>query len=154
MNLLNRSIPFLRICEDGLFSAPAVGKLQAINDLDTKTVSDFMHTPFGDGLLAMAVADSDRVTLYTILDRMIERSALLAAAALAAAVLKEGGGDDPSRPVCIAAEGSTFFGLKGLQFRTGYFLKRYLDEVHHRSFEFVTSENATLIGAAVAGLTN
>jgi hexokinase len=143
-------------CRDGLFSAAAAGKLQGeAAGLDTKAVSDFMGAPFGDNALALAAAEErDRITLYTLLDRMIERSALLASIALSAAVLKQDGGEDPSRPLCVSAEGSTFFGLKGLRARTEFRLQRHLTEARQRFVEFASIANATLVGAAVAGLTN
>jgi hexokinase len=140
---------------DGLFGPDTAAALGARGDLDTKTVSDFMVSPFRDNALAEAVKTGhDRTTLYVLLDRMIERSALLASVALAAAVLKGGGGDDPCRPVCVSAEGSTFFGLKGLRFRTEYYLKQYLTERRQRHAEIVSIPDATLVGAAIAGLTN
>jgi hexokinase len=148
------AILFQAACREGLLSPAAGGALQNITDCDTKMVSEFMRAPFGGGPLAQAVADADRMRLYTLLDRMIERSAKLAAVGLAASVLKEGGGEDPSRPVCIAAEGSTFFGLRGLRFRTEYYLKKHLTDDRCRFFEFVNIKNATLVGAAIAGLTN
>jgi hexokinase len=56
--------------------------------------------------------------------------------------------------VCVSAEGSTFFGLKGLRFRTEYYLKSYLADVRRAFCEIVSVEHATLVGAAIAGLTN
>jgi hexokinase len=141
--------------DHGLFSSAAAAKLSALRELDTKEVSDFLHAPSGSGPLASAIAaESDRSALFTLLDRLVERSAVLAALALSAAILKSGRGADPLRPVCISAEGSTFFGLPGLKFRTEYYLKKYLTDVRGAASEIVSIPDATLVGAAVAGLTN
>jgi hexokinase len=56
--------------------------------------------------------------------------------------------------VCIVAEGTVFYGLKSLKARVEYYLKEYLKDKKHRYYEIVNVENATLIGAAIAGLTN
>jgi hypothetical protein len=44
--------------------------------------------------------------------------------------------------------------LKSLKSKVEYYLKSFLEEKHNRFFEIVSVENATLIGAAIAGLTN
>ncbi|HEQ71919.1 MAG TPA: hexokinase [Spirochaetia bacterium] len=141
--------------DDKLFSARTGEALSALGEFDTKDVSDFLHLPCGDNMLAGAAAnEDDRGLLYLVLERMVERSAKLAAIALSAAVLKSGAGEDPCRPVCISAEGSTFFGMKNLKFGTKYYLKEYLREKKRRHTEIVSIKNATIIGAALAGLTN
>jgi hexokinase len=142
-------------CADGFFSPAAAARCQALAELDTKSVSDFLLAPTAAYPLAPIVSEeADRIALYALLDRLVERSAVLAAAALSAAVLKSGRGTDPARPVCVSAEGSTFFGLKGLRFRTEYYLKSYLADVRRAFCEIVSVEHATLVGAAIAGLTN
>jgi hexokinase len=140
-------------CRDNLFSPATQQALQDISSLDTRNVSEFVRSPYGENILSKAVTtEPDRVSLYHLLDRMIERSAKLCVIALASVILKSGKGENPCRPVCITAEGSTFYGLKGLRFRVEYYLKKYLTGVHGRYFEIVSIENATLIGAAIAGL--
>ena len=107
--------------------------------------------------LAAALAkgtDDDRATLALLIERLVERAGMLAAITLTATVLKSGQGLNPEAPVCITAEGTTFYRLKGLKAKTEYYLKRYLTDHHHRYWKLVEIENATLIGAAVAGLTN
>jgi hexokinase len=56
--------------------------------------------------------------------------------------------------VCIVVEGSMFYGLKSLRSRIEYYLKGYLEDRCDRYYEIVKVENASLIGAAIAGLTN
>ena len=48
----------------------------------------------------------------------------------------------------------TFYRLKSLQQKTEYYLKQFLVDKKHVHYEIVNIENATLIGAAIAGLTN
>jgi hexokinase len=89
-----------------------------------------------------------------MLDALIERAAKLVAALLASVVLKTDKGKNPCEPVCITAEGTTFYELKSLKTRIECYLRRFLQEKHGRYFEIVKVDNATLIGAAIAGLTN
>ena len=73
---------------------------------------------------------------------------------LASVVLKSEKGKDPLLPVCITAEGTTFYQLKSLKSKVEYYIKEYLSNKKERYVKFVNIENATLIGAAIAGLTN
>ena len=63
-------------------------------------------------------------------------------------------GENPCAPVCIVAEGTTFYELKSLKSKVEFYLKSYLENKKQRYYELVNIENATLIGAAIAGLTN
>jgi hexokinase len=142
----------------GLFSDGVSEKLRGISNLDTKSVNDFMLYPAGGkNPLAWALgseSEEDREVLYYILDSLIERAAKLTAVNLTSVVLKSGRGTNPCYPVCITADGSVFYGLKTLRQKVEYYMKKYLADVYGRRYEFVNVENAPLIGAAIAGLTN
>jgi len=144
--------------QDGLFSKAASENLNAINQIDTKDVNDFMYRPRGDtNPLASALragTEQDVVTSYCLIDRLVERAAKLTAINLSSVVLKSSQGDNPCSPVCIVAEGTTFYGLKSLKARIEYYLKSYLEDKNQRFYDIVNVDNATLIGAAIAGLTN
>jgi len=141
-----------------LFSAAAAEKLAGIKELSTKQASDFMYNPqAGDSPLSTAMVDADeedRVTLYLLIDRMIERAAKLTAINLSSVALASGKGKNPARPICIVAEGTTFYHLTSLRQRVEYYLKQYLVERKKLFYEIINIDNATLIGAAIAGLTN
>jgi hexokinase len=144
--------------EDGLFSNAAAENLNRIEQIDTKDINDFMYHPKGDSNpLASALksgTEKDVFALYYLIDRLVERAAKLTAINLSSVVLKSGQGENPCSPVCIIAEGTVFYGLKSLKARVEYYLKEYLEDKKHRYYEIVNVENATLIGAAIAGLTN
>lgn len=143
---------------DGLFSIGAAERLSSIQQTETKDVDDFVCRPQGDSNpLASACntgVDEDVTTLYHLIDRLIERAAKLTAINLSSMVLKGGKGEDPCSPVCIVAEGTTFYELNSLKTRVEHYLRAYLEDEKHRHYELVNVENATLIGAAIAGLTN
>jgi hexokinase len=92
--------------------------------------------------------------MYQLADAIIERAAKLTAANLSSAALKSGKGRNPARPICIVAEGTTFYKLKSLRSKVEFYLKQYLVDKKHVHYEIVNIDNATLIGAAIAGLTN
>jgi len=84
----------------------------------------------------------------------IERAAKLIAINIGSVIIKTDSGKDPLYPILITAEGTTFYGLKSLKERVICYLKKFLSNKKQRYYEIVKVENSTLIGAAIAGLTN
>ena len=142
--------------EQGLFSACCAAKLKQIRAITTKDVSDFLARPLSTDNALSSACDStdDAMVLYYLLDRLVERAAKLTAINLSSVAIKTGKGQNPCRPLCIVAEGTTFYNLKKLAQKVEYYLKLYLVEHKDIHYEIVSVENATLIGAAIAGLTN
>jgi hexokinase len=144
--------------KDGLLSKDSTKNLKKIKELSTKDVDDFMSYPQGKGgPLSSALktaSQEDLATAYYLIDRLIERAAKLTAINLSSVAIKSGKGHNPCRPVCIVAEGTTFYQLKSLKQRVEYYLKDYLVNEKGVFYEIINVENATLIGAAIAGLTN
>ncbi len=142
----------------GLFSPAAAERLAAVSAVTTKDISSFLICAArGDNPLSRALggmSNEDVTTLYQLVDALVERAAKLTAINLSSVALKSGKGLDPCRPICIVAEGTTFYRLKSLQQKTEYYLKQFLVDKKHVHYEIVNIENATLIGAAIAGLTN
>lgn len=141
----------------GLFAKKVAEAISEIKDLETKDVNSFMRFPQGDSPLAVIckkVNEQDCAAVWYVLDALIERAAKFTAILLSSIVLKTKKGNNPCAPVCITAEGTTFYELKSLKTKVEFYLKRFLEETHNRFFEIVSVENATLIGAAIAGLTN
>ncbi len=142
---------------EGLFGKAVAERLLAIKDLETKDVSAFLSRPESDDNVlgsALAGGGKDITAVYYLVDALIERAAKLTAANLSSAAIQCDEGQDPCRPVCIVAEGTTFYHLKSLRQKVEYYLKQYLVDQKGVYYEIVSVENATLIGAAIAGLTN
>ena len=151
-----------KAAEDELLSEIACEKLKNLKDLTTKDLNDFLDEPKkGDNPLSRILTSRgdemayyDFAMLYELADRMVTRAAKLTAINLSSAVIKSGRGQDPENPVCIVAEGTTFYKLRDFQSKVEKFLKEFLINKKGRYYEITKVENATLIGAAIAGLTN
>jgi len=145
-----------KAARSGIFSKKFTEGIAGLDTLDTRIMDEFLHTPFKteNSIAGMCGTEEDRTAAYVIMDRLIERAAKLAATQMAAVVLKTGRGTDPARPVCITADGTTFYKTKNLKFRTEYYLKLFLEEKYGRFTEFVKRDEAPLIGAAAAALLN
>lgn len=143
-----------RAAEDCLFSDNFTKAIFNLTALEPAVMDGFLNNPKDplNPLGKLCSTDSDRIILFTIMDRLIERAARLAASQLAAVVLKTGKGDDPTFPVCIAADGTTYYKTRGLKFRTEFYIKEYLENTKNRYVDFCHLNDAPLIGAAVAGL--
>ena len=145
------------VVKQGLFSGIVGEQLLATKDLETKDVNSFMRYPQGDNSLAVSCASGtgkDRAAIWYVLDGLIERAARVVAAMLSSVVIKTDKGSDPCKPVCITAEGTTFYELKSLKEKVEGYLRSFLQDKYGRHIELVRVKDATLIGAAIAGLTN
>ncbi len=144
--------------DEGLFFKGVADSLKAIKKLDTKELSDFLYYPeTGENNLALSCKKGkadDVARLYYLIERMVERAAKQTAINLSSVAIKSGKGKEPNRPVCFVAEGTTFEHLKGLRSKVEYYLKDYLERQKQIYYDIISVENATLIGAAIAGLTN
>jgi hexokinase len=143
--------------EQGLLPGMAGDQVLAAADLETKDVNGFLRCPQGGSPLAemcAKAAEQDRAAVRYVLDGLIERAARVVAAMLSSVVLETDKGCDPCEPVCITAEGTTFYELKSLRERVQAHMRSFLQDKHGRFVEFVRVDDATLIGAAIAGLTN
>ncbi|MHC4532778.1 MAG: hexokinase family protein, partial [Planctomycetota bacterium] len=99
----------------GLFSKEISEELLVIEDLQTIDVNRFMRFPQGDNPLAVICtkgSEEDSASIWYVLDALIERAARHTAILLSSTVLKTDKGRNPCMPVCITAEGTTFYELK------------------------------------------
>jgi hexokinase len=158
-------LTFKKACDDGLLSNGVADAIRRMPELQTKDMNEFMLYPYGENPLAnickkassersRTSSPDDALTLYYIADRLTERAAKLTAINLSPMAIESGQGTDPTRPICIVAEGTTFYQMKTLKSRVEFYLKQYLENKHGIYFDIISVDNATLIGSAIAGLTN
>lgn len=139
---------------NGCFSKSFEEKLADVSSIESKEIDDFCAYPYGDNKLACLSkgSEKDRVSLFELIDAFFDRAAVLSAVNLAAVMKKTGAGKNPCRPVCISAEGSTFYKSKLLNEKINYYMIDFVRKRLNIYSEFVKAENSTLYGTALAGL--
>ena len=142
---------------DGALGPGAGPVLAAVTSLSTRELNDFLldpddqRTPLGGACAKLPGAGA---ALYALCDAIVERAAAHVAVILASVVLKTGKGLDPRYPVCITVDGTTFWQLRAFRSRVESFLRRMLAGKRARAWEITGVEDAPLLGAAIAALTN
>jgi hexokinase len=142
---------------DGLFSDEFREKLLGVGELSSKQIDDYLYYPYGDNILARCCSSKtgeDRVLLYYLIDAIFERAARFVTFNLTAVMLRTGKGTNPCAPVCITADGSSFYKSRLFRGKLDYYIKTYTNDIKGVYCEFVKVENAPLIGTAIAGLLN
>jgi len=140
--------------DEGLLSREFGLRFGKIDPLNTARMSHYLEMPHNPkyDLVSCIVNEDDAIALYMFLDAIIARAAKLTAVNLSAAVLKAGSGDNPRYPVCINADGTTFYKTENLTVYTQHYVREFLQNQHHRYVRFVKIEDSPTIGAAVAAL--
>lgn len=143
--------------KDGIFSKTVANEFLNLKNVGTIDINEFMYYPAGYNRIASICKNgqgNDLQVAYCICDSLIERAAKLSAINLSAMAIKSDCNSSPDKPICIVAEGTTFYNLKNLKSRTEYYLKSYLENQCEIYYDIISVDNATLVGAAIAGLTN
>jgi hexokinase len=140
--------------KEGCFSPAMAAKVEAIAWTSGKEMDQFVDFPYGDNPLAKLVGDSeeDRGNLYILIDAFYERIAMLMTMNIAALLIRMDAGKTPWKPVCISAEGTTFYKAKLFRPKLDYFMETYVRQKLGLHCEFVKVDNSTIFGTATAGL--
>lgn len=141
---------------EGVFSDHSADMLMKINELTSEQANSFVADSKTNGnILSDCFTErEDILNGVYIIDNMINRSARLVAASLAAVVLKTGKGSESGKPILITIEGTTFYKLFRLRERFEKYFFALLDGDRKRYVEFTEVPQSSLIGAALAGLTD
>ncbi len=139
--------------KEGLFSPETANTILALESLSNIESDDFMHNPRkGKSPLTQLIKHpEDITTVVAIIDGVVERATKLAACNLSAVVLRGNAGEDPSLPICINADGTTFYKNHNFAVRVHRYLQEFLVEKHHRYYEIIQVDNSPTLGAALAG---
>lgn len=143
----------------GLFSAVASAALCGIGSLETMDFDNFCAAYKKEGrenVLDTIFADADDAKMARRLGRPIfERAAVLTAIHLAAFCIKSGEGVDPTAPIAICVDGSTWYKTRAVPFAT--LVKRELDDMlvkrRNIAYEIMPQvDDAPMVGAAIAAM--
>ena len=140
---------------EGLFTPEGKEGLLSLETLTLRDIDVFCADPNGEGtLVACLPAPADRAAMLALIDASFERAAKMVCVNLAAILVATDTGRDPERPVCVSAEGTTFY--KSVLFRPKLdaHVSAFVNGKLGRYLEFVKAEDATLVGSAVAALLN
>jgi len=152
------SVVLQEAVEKDLFSDKAAAALKKLPVLKTLYPDNFLHNPQEEkNPLVEALkegSEEDREILYWLIDGLLERAAKVIAGSLAALVLRNEGGHSPLHPVCLTVDGTTFYAYKNFRSRVESYLDAILVDKHQRYYEIIRVEDAPLLGAAIAALTN
>ncbi|MBN2656198.1 MAG: hexokinase [Spirochaetales bacterium] len=141
-----------------LFDKGFTSELEIAGNLNTRQVNEFLQNPFMKENILTKICDRhsghNRELLYCLIDAMLERAAKLIAVNMAGIILKSGKGESPVRPICLTVDGTTFYAYHKFRFRVEKYLNNFLTGERKRYYDIVKVEDAPLIGAAIAALTN
>ncbi|MDR2767888.1 MAG: hexokinase [Treponema sp.] len=142
--------------DEGVLRFKRAGEFAALPVLQTRDLNEFMHSPLSREGPVGAFFDKDeldslRAFVYLV-SIVTQRGAYLAAAVVAAAVERMGAGFDPFSPVRVAVEGTTYVVYRGVREALESALHIMLNREKPRSYLITPVEQASLFGAAVAGL--
>lgn len=104
----------------------------------------------GEILAELCAGEQDRRLLFQLVDEMWERAAQLITIELTAIMEEMQVESTPLNPICIAAEGSTFYFCAPLHQKILYYMEQYAHHVCGLHFTFVKAEEPTLIGSGYA----
>ena len=145
--------------KEGLFSKEAASALGGLGALETMDFDNFcagFKKEGRDNVLDTIFANPDDAKMAKRLGLPVfERAAVLTAVQLAAFVIKSGEGADPSAPVAINADGSTYYKTRAIPFDAT--VRRELDEmlVQRRNVHYAITpqvDDAPMVGAAIAAM--
>ncbi|MDR0570651.1 MAG: hexokinase [Clostridiales Family XIII bacterium] len=136
------------------FSSAFSERLGTLASIPIGDADLFLFGSGDDALTKLCASDADARGLRQLIEAFFDRIAFMTAAMLTG-ILKRMGETpkDPERPVCISAEGTTFYNAKLLRPGLERHMKAAAADRLGLNYEFTRIENATIIGSAVAGLT-
>jgi len=139
---------------EGLFSSAFGERLERVTRLSGRDMDAFCDFPLGQNLMfGLCAGETDTISLCRLTGAFFDRVALLAAVNLTAVLRRLGpAAKNPCRPVCVSAEGTTFYKARLLRPKLDYFMNDYTFRRLGLHWEFVRVENATITGTAMAGL--
>ena len=143
----------------GMFSEKAAKAIVGLGSLETMDFDNFCASFKKEGRenpLDAIFADADDAKMARRLGiPVFERAAVLTAIHLAAFCIKSGEGADPSAPIAINADGSTYYKTRAIPFAET--VKGELDDmlVRRRNIHYCITpqvEDAPMVGAAIAAM--
>jgi len=139
--------------KENLFSDAYTKHISALTDLDGMHADMFLKSNEAKPLALEAMTPEDKETLKTIITEIYQRTAKLTAINITAAVLKSGAGTDPTQPICINIDVTTYYKSVGFKDMVEIHLQEMLGQ-RDIAYILMHVDDAPLIGAAIGGLSS
>ncbi|MBN2626789.1 MAG: hexokinase [Spirochaetales bacterium] len=143
---------------ESFLAAGTAEKIAALGALTTIDGDNYLHNPQDStNRLVQALAaesEEEKEKVYWLIDFLLERAAKVTAGSMAAVLLKTDYAKNILHPFCLTVDGTTFYAYCRFRFRVESYLKEALGGEDQRYYEIVRVEDAPLLGAAIAALTN
>jgi hexokinase len=127
----------------------AIENLKQINELSPSEINDFMNGVYiGNKLFYCCQNVKDNVDcdiLTYLIDSLVERAAKLVIVNIASIIMKLGKGNNPSKPVCIVAEGSIYNKFKLFKTKIDLYNEQLLSILFPLSEHFICIVNIGLL---------
>jgi hexokinase len=136
---------------EGLLSESFSQTLSSLDPSNAKFIDDILSEKIWQDPATSSLPESDRKRTGQIVNEIVERAAMLAAITMASPIVKVIR-DGRKKKFCIAADGSVYFKMFSFRERA----ERHLSELlkpYDADYMIVKTDDAPIIGAAVAGLT-
>ena len=139
----------------GCFSPELCQKL--LNEkpgVSTVDISLYEAAPAKAGKLHdLAPEGEDAQAIYQLVDALVERAAMMAVMVLTSIMRWTDSGRDPIKPVCVAIEGTTFQKNEIFRQKIRAHLIQYTERQRGYYCRVMNTEEANLVGSAVAAMT-
>lgn len=138
----------------GCFSPALCERLKQKPGISTADISRYLAAPARPGKLHDLAPDgADALAVYQLTDALMERAAMLAVMTLTAIMRSTRTGTDPLKPVCIAIEGTTYAKNDVWRQKIHAHLIAYTQQVRGYHCRVMSTDEANLVGSAVAAMT-
>lgn len=132
------------------------GSLSSIFSLSSEMANSYLQNPWRSSPLSDCLSNTDeRQKVYYLIDALMQRAAMVCAVVVAAATLRTDTGFSPLNPLALVIDGSSYYNYHQFANRFHIFLEKILAQSNEqkRFIECISMDNAPIIGAAVAALT-
>ena len=137
-----------------LAACAGTGGASALSHANATSAAETQANPIASADIKACSAGEDALKLYYLIDALFERAAMFTTASITAILRKTSRGRNPNMPVCVTADGSTFYRSKLFRAKLDHHIREFTNNRNGLYCEFIKAENGVLTGAAIAALQN
>jgi hexokinase len=145
------------LCEADIFSDACRDTLLRLGTVSLKTITVHIEGRGGEDNIYTRIAKAnamDGEILDYVLNLLYLRAAKMVLIMLSAIATQIGAGQNPAHPLCICAEGTTFYKSPLLTRHLETLQREFMEKERGVYLKYVHTDDATLVGTALAALTD